>query len=375
MNFTESDPCHSPGDDILCDKSGATINALTVRKCPKTAQLTTQVLADLAGVMMLEFVDCPLPAPAHVPKALVKSLTTFYCTASLGRTGIDEKIPRLKGQWLSQLTNLEDIRVTEVDISGKGLYPITANLPGLNNLTISSTGIGGLLPKNTWPPGVKYIDVSNNQIRGTIPSQMRNLAQLKHLDLSQNQLKGVIPNIFDSLNGLQYVDLSNNQLSGSIPGSIAQLYNCSHLDLRNNFLNGSIPANLTSLKALKYLDLSQNHFTGEIKFNSTFLKRLKFLKIAPNPSLCYNHSAIKSKLLVGIQNCAPPVDDSIFAPAPAPSFSEELNASSGGGRGLSKGAAAGISIVVIVVVAVIVLVGRKIWKARQNRDQFVNMRP
>lgn len=207
--------------------------------------------------------------PVHVPSALVKNLKSFMCTESLGKTGTNENAPKLSGVWLSTLHNLKDITVANVEVKASGLNVITEGLKLVTQLTFTGTIIPGLLPKNTWPPNVEYIDVSVNSIRGTIPSQMRKLSQLKHLDLSQNQLKGVIPNFFGELSNLQSIILAGNELSGPIPGSITELFNCSHLDLSNNKLNGSILANISNMRALRYLDLSQNQLTGAIPFNNS----------------------------------------------------------------------------------------------------------
>lgn len=374
VNFTKSDPCATSKDILLCDKTASPrhLIALSLKNCPSTAKLTTEALFNLSTLKSLQFEDCPME-PVHVPSVLVKSLTTFICTASLGKTGTNEKASKLSGDWLAKLTNLEEIAVTGVEVSTSGLNIITQGMKSVTHLMIARVNLPGVLPRKTWPAGVEYVDVSGNSIRGTLPSQMRNLAQLKHLDLSDNQIKGVLPNIFGDLSQLQYIDLAGNQFSGPIPGSLTLLHNCSHLDLSNNRLNGSILANISNMRTLRYLDLSQNELTGAVPFNSSFLSKLTTLKLNGNTGLCYNHTALKSKFLTGIPNCPSLADDSsLFAPAPAPSSSDV--SSSSGGSHVSKGAAAGISVVAIVAAAALVFVVRKWWKSREDPEQFVNLR-
>ncbi|KAH7332265.1 hypothetical protein KP509_20G079000 [Ceratopteris richardii] len=59
-----------PKIEFLCNKASTTILGLTVRNCSRTAELTLTVLDNLAGVQVLQFVDCPFVPPSHVPYAL-----------------------------------------------------------------------------------------------------------------------------------------------------------------------------------------------------------------------------------------------------------------------------------------------------------------
>ena len=67
------------------------------------------------------------------------------------------------------------------------------------------------------------LGLSGNQLSGTIPSSLGNLANLQDLDLSANQLSGSIPSSLGNLASLQYLGLEENQLSGSIPSSLGNL--------------------------------------------------------------------------------------------------------------------------------------------------------
>jgi hypothetical protein len=59
------------------------------------------------------------------------------------------------------------------------------------------------------------------------------------------------------------LDLSNNELTGSIPPSIGKLFSLRYLYLNNNHLSGSIPSSLGNLKDNLGLliNLYSNHFT------------------------------------------------------------------------------------------------------------------
>eukprot|EP00939_MAST-03C_sp_MAST-3C-sp1_P003762 g3762.t1 len=63
-----------------------------------------------------------------------------------------------------------------------------------------------------------YLDFTNNDITGTIPDDISNLAKLEYIYLAQNQLSGTIPQSYpERLSLLFTLDLSHNQLTGSIP--------------------------------------------------------------------------------------------------------------------------------------------------------------
>ncbi|XP_074284270.1 receptor-like protein EIX2 [Silene latifolia] len=85
------------------------------------------------------------------------------------------------------------------------------------------------------------IDLSSNNLVGSIPFDITKISGLLSLNLSHNQLSGIIPVNIGGLKSLESLDLSNNKLRGSIPTSIGELYMLSHLNLSYNNLSGPIP--------------------------------------------------------------------------------------------------------------------------------------
>nr|XP_023879277.1 receptor-like protein EIX2 isoform X1 [Quercus suber]XP_023879278.1 receptor-like protein EIX2 isoform X1 [Quercus suber]XP_023879279.1 receptor-like protein EIX2 isoform X1 [Quercus suber]XP_023879280.1 receptor-like protein EIX2 isoform X1 [Quercus suber]XP_023879281.1 receptor-like protein EIX2 isoform X1 [Quercus suber]XP_023879282.1 receptor-like protein EIX2 isoform X1 [Quercus suber]XP_023879283.1 receptor-like protein EIX2 isoform X1 [Quercus suber]XP_023879284.1 receptor-like pro len=102
---------------------------------------------------------------------------------------------------------------------------------------------------------VRLIDLSSNNLSGSIPAEISNLSELRFLNLSRNHLMGKIPEKIGSMKELESVDLSRNHLSGEIPPSMSNLTFLSLLDLSYNNLSGRIPSStqLQSFDALRYI--------------------------------------------------------------------------------------------------------------------------
>nr|GEW59936.1 leucine-rich repeat-containing protein [Tanacetum cinerariifolium] len=102
-------------------------------------------------------------------------------------------------------------------------------------------------------------------LQGTINhnSPLFNLTRLTYLDLSQNQLNGTLPSWLFTSPSLQYLSLSHNMFSGNLLFSIGQLTNLTYLGLSSNNFSGKLELDtlLSSLKNLEVLDLSYNSFS------------------------------------------------------------------------------------------------------------------
>ncbi len=84
------------------------------------------------------------------------------------------------------------------------------------------------------------------------------------------------------------IDLSSNNLSGSLPPEIGNLSCLSMLNLRNNRLVGSIPAEIGSMSALGWIDLSSNALGGEIPASITALGGVGWIGLDFNTLTCSN---------------------------------------------------------------------------------------
>ncbi|XP_075481698.1 receptor-like protein kinase BRI1-like 3 [Primulina tabacum] len=120
--------------------------------------------------------------------------------------------------------------------------PSTRIYTGLTVYTFTSNG------------SMIYLDLSYNNLSGSIPENFGSMSFLQVLNLGHNSLSGEIPSSFGGLKSVGVLDLSHNKLQGFIPGSLGGLSFLSDLDVSNNNLTGSIPSGgqLTTFPSSRY---------------------------------------------------------------------------------------------------------------------------
>ncbi len=162
------------------------------------------------------------------------------------------------------------------------LYNATGGLNWTNNTNWLSA------PLTTWfgitmeNDRVKTIDLSSNNLTGTLPQELGYLTELKELTLDYNQISGNIPPETGSLSNLERLYLKSNQLSGSIPSTLGQLGNLILLNLSVNELSGALPPELGSLQNLIEMVLFENQLTGAIPPHLGNLQNLEILYLSGN---------------------------------------------------------------------------------------------
>ncbi len=129
---------------------------------------------------------------------------------------------------------------------------------------------------------VTGINLSSNNLVGTIPSSISTLTYLQSLNLRANTLTGNIPTSLGGLTSLQSLDLAINKLTGTIPPELGNLTNLQVLTLFYNQLQGPIPPELGNLKSLQHLELLLNGFSGDIPSQLGNLTNLQFLDLGVN---------------------------------------------------------------------------------------------
>ncbi|PON85647.1 Leucine-rich repeat receptor kinase [Trema orientale] len=154
---------------------------------------------------------------------------------------------------------------------------------GLVELDLSDNELFGTIPDAlTSCSSLESIDLSKNNFSGELPmATLMKLTNLRSLALSHNSFSGILPDTLSSLPSLESLDLSSNNFSGYIPVGLCEGLGNSlkELYLQNNLITGTIPETLSNCSNLVSLDLSVNYLTGRIPPSFGSLNKLRDLII------------------------------------------------------------------------------------------------
>ena len=145
----------------------------------------------------------------------------------------------------------------------------------LNGLivNVSNNQISGVLNTVTMCRSLKFLDVSKNQISGSIPRGLGDLKSLIVLNLSENKLQGQIPVELGRLKYIKYLSLAGNNLNGHIPSSLKHVRSLEVLELSSNLLSGEIPQGRVELRNFTVL-LNNSKLSGTMLSDLTKVKSL-----------------------------------------------------------------------------------------------------
>lgn len=136
---------------------------------------------------------------------------------------------------IGEARSLEELSVRFNNLEGK-IPEEMAGLVNLNALTLSDNNLTGEIPFwiSTMPSLAMFL-AANNKLSGPV-YDFADMPGLKYIDLSGNKLRGKIPSTLlqtASANEKLVVDLSSNKITGTVPGEL-QRFSSLSIHLANN---------------------------------------------------------------------------------------------------------------------------------------------
>jgi hypothetical protein len=106
---------------------------------------------------------------------------------------------------------------------------------------------------------VTSIQISSNNLRGMLPSDMAFLSKLKTLKLDSNSIFGTIPESFGEFTAMEHVELQFNfPMTGKLPESLGYWTKINYVDISNNNFTGPIPSTVGNWVDLSFISASSN---------------------------------------------------------------------------------------------------------------------
>ncbi|KAK6125985.1 hypothetical protein DH2020_040293 [Rehmannia glutinosa] len=205
---------------------------------------------------------------------------------------------------LSQFPQLSRLNLASCNLSS---FPDLRNQSRLTFLDLSNNNINGEIPSWIWNIGngtllhlnlscnllvdfqkpfnislsLSVLDLHSNSLRGEFPMPP---ASSIYVDYSSNNFQHTIPpDIGNFISFAMFFSLSNNSLTGKIPESLCSAAYLQVLDLSGNNLNGSIPPCLVeTITSLGVLNLGRNNISGGLPDTFSVNCSLKTLDLSIN---------------------------------------------------------------------------------------------
>ena len=198
-------------------------------------------------------------AVSQIPQTECEALVAFYNSANGARW-------RENSNWL----------VTQTPCNWFGIHCAGGQV---TELILEDNQLSGTLPSEIGNfSRLDRLLLSANQLGGTIPPELGNLTHLRILILQLNQFTGAIPPQLGNLTNLQFFILFNNQMSGSLPLELGQLTEVEIFSVAHNDFAGDFPAEIGTLTKATWIDVSHTDLSGSLPLTLTNLQNVSTFK-------------------------------------------------------------------------------------------------
>lgn len=112
--------------------------------------------------------------------------------------------------------------------------------------------------------GVTALNLTANNLMGSVPREIQGLGDLRVLDLGDNLLESSLPSELGHLSDLEVLAIDGNGIDCTLPKSLGRLTKAREIHLNNNYIVGTLPASLSDLTNLRTLSVYRNALSGTI---------------------------------------------------------------------------------------------------------------
>jgi len=214
---------------------------------------------------------------------------TMLETLDLSNNGFEGIVPTSLGN----CSHLLELWIGDNKLNGTIPLEIM-KIQQLLRLDMSGNSLIGSLPQDIGAlQNLGTLSLGDNKLSGKLPQTLGNCLTMESLFLEGNLFYGDIPDL-KGLVGVKEVDLSNNDLSGSIPEYFASFSKLEYLNLSFNNLEGKVPVK----------GIFENATTVSIVGNNDLCGGIMGFQLKPclsqAPSVVKKHSSRLKKVVIGV---------------------------------------------------------------------------
>ncbi|KAK8514092.1 hypothetical protein V6N13_062995 [Hibiscus sabdariffa] len=191
--------------------------------------------------------------------------------------------------WFWSMPSLLDVNLSRNKFGGTIRFEPTSgngSFSSVRVLNLSANRFTNLVKLSGFP-NLEFLDLSHNDL-GALPYGFINLTKLRHLDISSCKIVGSVKPI-SALHSLDYLDVSNNSMDGTFPSDFPLVNGLKFLNISFNHFNGSVGFD-------KFQRFGKSAFihAGNFVFNTS--RKAPSNHIKPGHSLTPTHKFFQKQL-------------------------------------------------------------------------------
>jgi len=155
----------------------------------------------------------------------------------------------------------------------------------IHSLNLKANGLTGTFPRELSLLCNIYdtIDLSVNEIVGSIPTHLGLLSKLQNIMLQQNKLESSLPTELGSMTDLKAFDISGNfEINGTFPEGLDQWRAIERLEIQNTNIKGIVREKFCNMVYERTSPRNEFFFMNEYEWDGTFFFRAS----CPSPIAC-----------------------------------------------------------------------------------------